>query len=713
MSESKVSQRQPPSSSSQQMKMLEEIARKIEIKTPKFIVRGILLFCLHIPLFSCNTSFPEQQDHHVQLEEAFEKAEQLQYVRGTEKTIQYFDSMFNSIPNPGIGDRYRRFDFHRKQYFYNKRDYSQALATVDSMFLLLKDHVSIPKYASFYNLAHLFKGDILLEQGKYIEAFRYFFEGKKLAEKQADPVSMGEYSSRMGMVCYRQQKFADAASYFKQSIAEFREIKVSGYYFTRTQELLDNIGLSYMKSGKPDSAFFYYQKALIFIDKTKYLLPENPGYAESAKAVVYGNMGDYYYLKKDFAKGEEMFRKGISINSQKGKDNGDAQRQLAKLTELYLTTGRDDDVGTTLRQLRTSLEEHPNIVAEMSWNNLQSQYLAKTGRKDQALDYYQSYITLKDSAEKQSALFAALDIQREIKTLKSDNELLKLEERDKLSLIYLICAISVSLLLLVILFLIGKNYKKSKRNVIELSELNEQISEKHVDMMVAFSSVEKSHKENLQMMKVVAHDLRNPVVSILRYLEYMEDQTVLNTEQQRIMDMIRESGSNSLTLIDDLLHDNTRLKEHNVEVVQLDTVLQYCVNLLKLKAKEKQQQIELQSVPVSISIDREKIWRVMSNLIVNGIKFSPVGGTISVEMEREKNRVITLIRDNGIGIPESFREHIFDMFTDSQRPGTNGEESFGIGLAVCKSIVEAHHGKIWFESVEGKGTTFFVELPVG
>ncbi|MNY69003.1 Adaptive-response sensory-kinase SasA [compost metagenome] len=69
------------------------------------------------------------------------------------------------------------------------------------------------------------------------------------------------------------------------------------------------------------------------------------------------------------------------------------------------------------------------------------------------------------------------------------------------------------------------------------------------------------------------------------------------------------------------------------------------------------------------------------------------------------------MQDHGIGIPEDLQGHIFHSTNDARRVGTAGEQSFGIGLSICKQIVEAHGGKIWFESASGTGTTFFVELP--
>ena len=81
-------------------------------------------------------------------------------------------------------------------------------------------------------------------------------------------------------------------------------------------------------------------------------------------------------------------------------------------------------------------------------------------------------------------------------------------------------------------------------------------------------------------------------------------------------------------------------------------------------------------------------------------------------MEHDAQRVLIEVSDHGIGIPVELQDKIFDMFTEAKRPGTAGEQAFGLGLAISKQIVEAHGGKIWFESDLERGTTFFVDLPV-
>jgi len=114
--------------------------------------------------------------------------------------------------------------------------------------------------------------------------------------------------------------------------------------------------------------------------------------------------------------------------------------------------------------------------------------------------------------------------------------------------------------------------------------------------------------------------------------------------------------------------------------------------------------------PEELYISREKIWRVLSNLIGNAIKFSPQGAVISAKITLENDNIQIAVNDHGIGIPDSIKDEIFHMFTEAKRPGTAGEKSFGLGLSISKQIIESHNGEIWFDSDPIKGTTFYVRF---
>ncbi|MGY0040694.1 sensor histidine kinase [Pedobacter sp. NJ-S-72] len=231
-------------------------------------------------------------------------------------------------------------------------------------------------------------------------------------------------------------------------------------------------------------------------------------------------------------------------------------------------------------------------------------------------------------------------------------------------------------------------------------------------MQRTLDSLEQSQEENIRMMMIVAHDLRNPIGNITSMANLMLAEDDRTLDDLQMLGMIKTSGQNSLFLVNDLLKSNSKTEELQKEPVDLYVLLNYCANLLSHKAKEKNQQIMLHAVHITISLNKEKMWRVMSNLIGNAIKFSPELATITVTMEERQESVLIAIADHGIGIPVAIQHKIFDMFGQAKRSGTAGEQPFGLGLAISKQIIENHGGRIWVESETNQGSTFFVELPI-
>ncbi|HCS21665.1 MAG TPA: hypothetical protein DIW47_14090 [Bacteroidetes bacterium] len=101
---------------------------------------------------------------------------------------------------------------------------------------------------------------------------------------------------------------------------------------------------------------------------------------------------------------------------------------------------------------------------------------------------------------------------------------------------------------------------------------------------------------------------------------------------------------------------------------------------------------------------------MLANLLSNAIKFSPNNKSIEVYLEGDSKRALVSVTDHGIGIPDDLKDRVFDMLTEAKRNGTAGEKAHGLGMAISKQIMEAHGGKIWMESEEGKGTTFYLEF---
>ena len=286
--------------------------------------------------------------------------------------------------------------------------------------------------------------------------------------------------------------------------------------------------------------------------------------------------------------------------------------------------------------------------------------------------------------------------------IREENYVLEAGNRNKLTQIWMLAGICAATVLL--LSFIYYQYRHTRR-------MNKTISDQNEQLQNTLSALEQSQADNTRMLKVVAHDLRNPIGAMTSVANMMLEDEHRDENDRMLLDLLKTSGENSLELVNDLLLMHTRAEELTREPVDMQQLLQYCVSLLHFKAQEKMQQVHLKAAHVVIRINREKIWRVISNLISNAIKFSPNGARISVLLEVKTGKVQIRVEDQGIGIPDELKDRIFDMFTAARRAGTAGEQSFGLGLSISRQIVEAHGGTIWYESTAGSGSTFFVELP--
>ena len=224
---------------------------------------------------------------------------------------------------------------------------------------------------------------------------------------------------------------------------------------------------------------------------------------------------------------------------------------------------------------------------------------------------------------------------------------------------------------------------------------------------------EKQQKERI--LNAFAHDLRSPISGISGISKLMLDDKNLSIEQLDFLKLIEQSSANAITLINDLIQSNANARDaYHFKHVCLNELIHDSLPLFNFKSKEKNIRLKL-DIPdekLIVNADPEKIKRVLANIVNNAIKFSHPGSYISVRIIKQNIFATMVIKDHGIGIPADKQKNIFDVFTDAKRKGTSGEHSTGLGLSICKQIVEVHKGQIYMESEEGKGSKFFVTLPL-
>jgi signal transduction histidine kinase len=166
-----------------------------------------------------------------------------------------------------------------------------------------------------------------------------------------------------------------------------------------------------------------------------------------------------------------------------------------------------------------------------------------------------------------------------------------------------------------------------------------------------------------------------------------------------------------LSLINELLDIEkieAGMMEMNKQPADLAELVVRGSESVKLLAEAKHVKIEVFGAHARASVDSERLVQVFVNLFSNAVKYSPQGGTISVNIEERDGRATIKIQDQGPGIPKQLLESVFDRFKQAHGGGTG---TSGLGLAICKAIVEAHEGKIGVVSEVGNGSLFWLQLP--
>ncbi|HBL17835.1 MAG: hypothetical protein A2X36_00755 [Elusimicrobia bacterium GWA2_69_24] len=214
----------------------------------------------------------------------------------------------------------------------------------------------------------------------------------------------------------------------------------------------------------------------------------------------------------------------------------------------------------------------------------------------------------------------------------------------------------------------------------------------------------------------ITHDLRNPLGSIVGFLEFLKKGVVgaLNSQQASMVESMLKSSNRLMTMVNNIL-DVAKMQTHEIELnlgmASVKGLAAHAIEVLGSLAQRRGIKMELiASGEYELVCDPSQMERVITNLIGNAIKFVPDEGEITTRIEQLDERYIRIgVVDNGPGIPASHLSKIFEKF--EQVPGQK-RGGTGLGLTICKKFVEAHGGKIWVESELGKGARFYFTLPL-
>ena len=234
----------------------------------------------------------------------------------------------------------------------------------------------------------------------------------------------------------------------------------------------------------------------------------------------------------------------------------------------------------------------------------------------------------------------------------------------------------------------------------------------------AASSMRQKKASQMQneFIGVISHELKTPITAVLSGIEIIRSHGTnkFDDKQNKLLDIIGESGQEMLQLTNDLL-DISKIESGKIEIypehISLASLIDEVIQSLKPEAEKKNIKIAsmINEAVTTIYADPARMKQILFNLLDNAIKYTDVNGSVSVAVSFSNNDIIIEVKDTGIGIKKERLGHIFSRFNE-HAPGYKGT---GLGLYIAKSLVEAHKGRIEVESELGKGSVFRIYFPKG
>jgi len=564
------------------------------------------------------------------------------------------------------------------------------------------------------------------EIGDFDLAYSYQLQSLEIYERASDSLGIAKSLYEIGNIFFFQQNF---------------ELALQNY--SKSKQIVENVGDSigiYSCLGAIGSV----HNRLQHIDKSLDInlealrLAEKMNYTEGIAYALHNTATDYYDLGY-CETALEYYKKALFYK----KEIGDKFDEIPTLQSLGLVHLHMNETKQALRFFNEALELAEAIDAKHRQAEVyQSLSLAyeHSNNTTEAFRYLKAHTELKNSIMNENTLkemaqsktrYEVGKKEQEIILLKKENELLgKNKEIASWKNYFLIVLVAF---LLFTSFLFFYYYKSQKRysdltadKNLQIQEQNEQLAEvndlqanfnrtlktKNKQIELQNQKLENSNKELKQFAYIASHDLKEPLRMIGSYTSLLHRRysDKLDEGAQEFMGFITEATTRMNKLLDDLLtYSKVGTQEFEKESVKMGDIVEVALANLQLNIRQKEAKVHVGSLP-KVSVSRSQMGQLLQNLVSNALKFSDINNPqIWIDVQKNGKAYIFSVKDNGIGIAEEHQERIFEMFT---RLHTRQEyEGTGIGLATCKKIVEQHGGRIWVESQQNQGSTFFFTIP--
>lgn len=586
-------------------------------------------------------------------------------------------------------------------------DYTTAL-TYEAISLQLavgmKDTTSM-------GLSHSNIGNYYHEIGEFDEAYYYLTRGYRLLSKSAknslDSIYMNIALHNVGRVFKELGQYDVALQHLRLS----KRVSHTLHDAEGIPYSLDEIGDVKLRMREYDSALLYLEDALAEIHK---LLLENPqSTVRELKPKTYIKIAQTHSSKGDFEKALLYYDSTIRIHELTKNQFGIAEVEFGR-GSIFMQQGEYDKAITYInRALAMGSKLNAKVLQLNCYTHL-SELWEKKGDFKKSLEAFKRYKTLNDSLfsqETQQKLFRdQVRFETEVKDDKIAS-LIKLEELQKTEIKkqefirnILVVVVALTAILLLTVYRSGQRRRRINMLLLQHQEEMEKRSEE----------LEQLNKVKDKFFSIISHDLRSPINALAGLLDLIEKGAINEDEMPAAMRELRIRFNHTRTLLNNLL-DWTLLQmdKLNLQAAKIDLHKIVNENIDLLSSIQGKNIALINNIPENAIglADSNTINLVIRNLITNALKFTNDGGEVMINAEDKGREWVIAVHDNGIGMSKEIQQKLFDKINPYSTRGTANEKGTGLGLILCKEFVEKNGGRIWVESEEGKGSTFWFTLP--
>ncbi|MEZ4958545.1 MAG: tetratricopeptide repeat protein [Saprospiraceae bacterium] len=542
----------------------------------------------------------------------------------------------------------------------------------------------------------------LMNKGEFDKAMTYFFDvleaGKTYNCQECIATTLGN----IGIIFWKKKDHQKAEQYVLQALEKQRALKDT----MSTVRNLNNLGLIYTETGESEKAAQAFEEALGLLDakgSTEFL------------GNVLNNLGNLYYYTGKYEKAQEYYTRTIHL-SQKTGDN-------SSLILGYINSGWALMAAEKYREAINFIDVGEKLARKIKNDDyLANAYGSKAdaykgmGDFKNAFAYLEKYVQLKDtlSARLNSQTVAELETKYQIQQKEAQlaRQQLEIQRQTNLRNITLATAAAV-LLALFGLFQYLRSRQKIRRKEAELAagraEAAARLEHLEAEKLREMNQVKSTFFAN------ISHEFRTPLTLLLSPLEQMINGS-FRGDSQKYYRIMHRNASRLLNLVNQLL-DLSKLESGKLHLSASEGDLGRFVGAVvgSFESLAVRQQVDLKidtpGLPATCFFDRDKVEKILVNLVSNAFKFTSEGGKVKVAITMADDTATITVEDTGIGIPAGQLPHLFERFTKSSP--SEVQAGSGIGLALTKELVELHGGTLAVKSEEGKGTAFTVTLAVG